>query len=632
MNQGLVMVQLGNPTKEELAAKQAEEDQKERTVKDSLGSKLSVMFTSYRESRRTKEQEWIEDLQAYNGIYTAEEKAKRTLNDVYVGLTRTKTQAAYSRIIDLLFQAADDHWDIGPTPMPEVSEKMKNSLKLRVMATLGEEPSDKELEFMINDLAEVTAERMKRKMKDQLEDTHYDTHLKTAILEQCILGTGAIKGITTRRNKRQGWAMIQGSWVMDTVEAPTPSLGAVSIFDLFQDPYASSQADMTGIFERHVMTHQKFGDLRNFHGFDKDIINEILTESPEGNYVPEDYETQLRNIAGSLEQAKPRRFVVLEYWGLLTGTDLIAAGLADVEAASEHQANVWVCNGRTLMARLTPIQPETIPYHLFPYEKVPHQFWGIGPPRMMRDSQYTINSGVNTILANLAISSGPQVEVNKDLLADGESATDVKPWRVWVREGGDAAHPMVRFTMPQNITSGLNNIVDMARKFADEETSIPSYTHGETSPGLNKTASGMSMLMGAANTSLKATIKNIDDYCIRPLMTNLYNWNMRWGDESIKGDLNVSARGSTVLVAKEIRQQRLMQFLQLTGNPLDAPLTERLYLLREGAESLEIDSTKAIKTDEEIEAIIGVGGPGGAPAGPANAGGMGDPNGVPVQA
>ena len=52
---------------------------------------------------------------------------------------------------------------------------------------------------------------------------------------------------------------------------------------------------------------------------------------------------------------------------------------------------------------------------------------------------------------------------------------------------------------------------------------------------MTKTASGMSMLMGAANVSIKNVIKNIDDYPIEPMIKSFYDWNIRWtDDDSIK--------------------------------------------------------------------------------------------------
>ena len=222
---------------------------------------------------------------------------------------------------------------------------------------------------------------------------------------------------------------------------------------------------------------------------------------------------------------------------------------------------------------------------------------------MMRDSQTTMNAATRIWIDNLALSSGPLVEVNTDLLADGEDPTEIYPWRVFLRSGGDGASPAVRYYQPVANANGLNQIVELFRRFADETTSLPSYTPGEQTRSLNKTATGISMLMGAANVALKSTIKNIDDFLLEPMVESLFHFNMEFGtDEDAKGDLKIVPRGSTALVQKEVQSQRLLQFLSLVSNPMDAALVDRPQLLRDIARSMDIDPDEILKSMEQLEA------------------------------
>jgi hypothetical protein len=211
-----------------------------------------------------------------------------------------------------------------------------------------------------------------------------------------------------------------------------------------------------------------------------------------------------------------------------------------------------------------------------------------------------MNTATRIWLDNMALSSGPMVEVNTDLLAAGEDPTDIHPWRVFLREGGDGSMPAVRWYQPVANANGLNQIVEIFRRFADETTSLPSYTHGEQTQGLNKTATGMSMLMGAANIALKSTIKNIDDFLIEPMIESLFHFNMEFGpNEKSKGDLRIVARGSTSLVQKEIQSQRLLQFLSIVGED-QSGVIKRTQLLRDIASSMDIEPDDIIKTEEQV--------------------------------
>jgi hypothetical protein len=145
---------------------------------------------------------------------------------------------------------------------------------------------------------------------------------------------------------------------------------------------------------------------------------------------------------------------------------------------------------------------------------------------------------------------------------------------------------------------------DKFRQLADESTGIPSYSHGATGvQSTTRTAAGMSMLMGAAALSIKTVVKNIDDYLLRPLGESLFAWNMQFNDdiEAIKGDLEIKARGTSSLMQKEVRSQRLMTFMQTANNPNIAPFVRWHSILKEIAKSLDIDPDQLINDPENAQ-------------------------------
>ena len=118
--------------------------------------------------------------------------------------------------------------------------------------------------------------------------------------------------------------------------------------------------------------------------------------------------------------------------------------------------------------------------------------------------------------------------------------------------------------------------------------------------GVGRTASGISMLMGAAQGSTKTIIKNVDDYLLRPLGEGFFRFNMQFDfDKEIKGDLEVKARGTESLMANEVRSQRLMQFLQIASSPALAPFAKFQYVIREIAKSMDLDPDKVTNNMDE---------------------------------
>ena len=106
--------------------------------------------------------------------------------------------------------------------------------------------------------------------------------------------------------------------------------------------------------------------------------------------------------------------------------------------------------------------------------------------------------------------------------------------------------------------------------------------------------------MSAANGSIRTVIKNVDDYLLAPLGKSFFNFNMQFDfDPEIKGDLEVKAQGTSSLMANEVRSQRLMQFLGVVQNPMLAPFTKIDYLIREIAESMDLDPDKVTNNMSE---------------------------------
>ena len=102
-----------------------------------LGARLSGTFQEYKDARKETESEWLKDLRQYNGQYEPDVLAR--LNEagarskVFVGLTRTKVMAAYSRIIDLLFQHGDVFFAVESTPVPDLDPMQ--AMQMRQLAT-----------------------------------------------------------------------------------------------------------------------------------------------------------------------------------------------------------------------------------------------------------------------------------------------------------------------------------------------------------------------------------------------------------------------------------------------------------------------------------------------------------------
>jgi hypothetical protein len=211
---------------------------------------------------------------------------------------------------------------------------------------------------------------------------------------------------------------------------------------------------------------------------------------------------------------------------------------------------------------------------------------------------------------NLAMSGSLVFDVDESALVGGQSM-EIYPGKVFRRQAGMPGQAIHGLKFPNTSQENLM-MFDKFRQLADEQTGIPSYSHGQTGvQSMTRTASGMSMLLGASSLNIKTVIKNLDDFLLRPLGESYFQWNMQFLEDEldVKGDLEVKATGTNSLMQKEVRSQRLTTFLQTAQSPAIAPFVKISKLVSELAYSLDLDPDEILNDPEEaavMAQIIGM--------------------------
>jgi hypothetical protein len=344
--------------------------------------------------------------------------------------------------------------------------------------------------------------------------------------------------------------------------------------------------------------------------FDEDAIREAIQMG--ANYVEKDYEYAIKDD-NQPDDDYQTNFEVLEYWGIMDAEYAREVGIdlsEDVDDLDEVQINAWVCGDKLLRAVVNPFTPYRIPYHAFPYERNPYNFFGIGIAENMDDSQQIMNGHARMAIDNLAMSGSLVFDVDESALVGGQSM-EIYPGKIFRRQAGMPGQAIHGLKFPNTSQENLM-MFDKFRQLADEQTGIPSYSHGQTGvQSMTRTASGMSMLLGASSLNIKTVVKNLDDFLLKPLGESYFQWNMQFheGQLDIEGDLEVKATGTNSLMQKEVRSQRLTMFLQTAQSPAIAPFVKISKLVSELAYSLDLDPEEILNDPEEaaiMAQIIGM--------------------------
>ena len=599
----------------------------------------------------------------YKNIQFTEREKSR----VFVKVTKTKVLAAYGQIIDVLFGTGKFPLIIQETKIPEgiseyahlnpMKEKMGDenmqptpgiegnmdytpgetmnmsngglgfpgdgnelapgatfdTLNEVKLGSLQEEYGEAELsdgpapqpEFPQIKPAQMAARQLNKLIEDQLDESNANVILRNAIFESCLLGTGIIKGPFTFNKTLHRYNLSGNGNAREYAPefVKVPRIEFCSVWDFYPDPNARSMDECEYVIHRHRLNRQQFKDLINRPFFSREKILECLEMG--GNYTKQSWETDLdleNNTYGDIEKY---RYEVLEYWGTVDAFTAREYGLEideAIEDTTDIQVNIWTVRGKVIRIVENPFKPFRIPYQAFNYEKNPYQFFGIGVPENMDDAQSIMNGHARMAIDNLALAGNLVFDIDESALVNNQSM-EVFPGKIFKRQAGVPGQAIYGIKFPNTAPENMQ-MFDKFRQLADESTGIPSYSHGQTGvQSMTRTASGMSMLMGAASLNIKTVIKNIDDSLIKPLGESMFQWNMQFyeGELPIIGDFEIKATGSSSLMRKEVRSQRLTMFLQTIQNPQIAPFVRISEVIKELAYSLDLDPDEILNSKDEAE-------------------------------
>ncbi len=582
-------------------------------------------FRKAKDARQADEERWLMAYRNYRGIYGPEVQfTDQEKSQAFVKITKTKVLAAYAQITDVLF--AGNKFPIGvdrtlvPTDAPDaISAELQEGIPDELASEIGMKSTSKKgggvrkdiLDAIEADLSPVgdkleegtgatptsitfdpaqeAAKDMEKKIHDQLEESSGDKHLRSMVFEMALFGSGVMKGPFAFDKEYPKWDE-EGNYI--PVSETIPKVEAVSVWNCYGDPDARTPDELEFFIERHKMSRSELRKLKSRPLFREESIELAIDYG--SNYVPEYWEDVLED---NENRSDTNRYEVLEYWGIIDAEIAEDAGLEipkELEDKDQIQVNVWICNDQILRLVMNPFTPTRIPYLVSPYELNPYSIHGVGVAENMDDTQLLMNGFMRMAVDNGALSGNLIIEIDETNLVPGQDMS-IYPGKVFRRQAGAPGQAVFGTKFP-NVTNECLQMFDKARQLADEATGMPSYSHGQTGvTGVGRTASGMSMLMGAAQQGIKSVVRNIDDYVLRPLGKASFAFNMQFNfDAKYVGDLEVVARGTESLMRNEVRSQRLLQFMQMTANPSMAPFVKYDYILRELAASMDLDEDRML--------------------------------------
>jgi len=579
------------------------------------------------------ERQWREDQRAFEGLDGASSKAGMTdyatgdafgtknsktqrRSRVIVNIIRGKCETAEGRFTEIQFPTDDKNFGIDSTPVGESAvpapapqgivqgEMQPDPMGAGMPEQAPQEPSDESAAKAKKDDLKKRAAAMEKEIDDQLEECDYNAECRKVARSAIRLGTGVMKGPNIVKTIRRAWveqADSDGSvHTLKVVENLKPASTSRDIWNIYPDPHCGDNPkNGSYIWERDHLLPRELRALMGVPGYDRRQIIKALQEDPVRTVVALDKGDQRQIKASTIARGAP--YERWEYNGDVDKEDLIAMGVkVDEDSDESISACVVFVNDRPIKAQLNTLDSGELPYDFFPWVQVDDSPWGIGEPRKLIWQQRIITAAWRAMMDNAGDSSGAQIVISRDVRPE-DDVWEITGKKIWIDESeeGDVRKAFQQFQI-QNNQGELQNIINLALEFMDLESGTPRQAQGQQATSGTKTLGELQILMQGADTTRRRQVKQWDDLITRPHIGRYYHWNMMYNPKpEIKGDFDVVARGTSVLIAKDENVQKLMQIMQLRADPDAAIIVDWEKVIKQLFESQHLD---VLKDDDAIKA------------------------------
>jgi hypothetical protein len=532
----------------------------------------------------------------FEGKYDSEKLAQiQTFggSEVYSRQVANKCRGATALLRDV-YLGPERPWDIQPQPDPPIPpDVLANIIQListevQTLQMAGQPIQSDQVHMRYVSLlhaAQAAARRNAMTQSDAAADKIDDILTNGGFYEAVgeflqdlpLFPYAVLKGPVVRMVPKLTW--IQGQPSMQL--KPTMFWERVNPFDVYWSPGASRLAD-AAILERKRYTRADLNDLIGVPGYNEAAVRAALDDYAHGLREWLDAPDPEQAINEGREDPSLNRSQYIEgieFHGCVQGETLLDQGVNPKlvpDSDREYMIQSWVVGRHTLKTMINPSPRQRHPYYLTSFEKVPGTVAGHALPDILEDIQEVANAAYRSLVNNLSISSGPQVVINDEMVSPTESGDELYPWKRWHVQGdplGNQREP-ISFFQPQSNVQELLLVINSMNTMADEQSAIPRYLTGESlSGGAGRTASGLSMLMNNAAKVLQTVAANIDTDVMEPVLEGLYDMIMLTDTSGIlTGEEQIRVKGSEVQAQQDTERQKQLQFLQITANPIDAPI------------------------------------------------------------
>lgn len=610
---------------------------------DKIGLVLSASRSEAIAGRQSSgiEDEWLEDEEYYEGIDDAnrselkawrgkplgqqvimDEDQESQGSTIFLNITRAYCDAVSARMGDMMLPTDDKGWAIRPTPKPDLEKLASGTLPKDMEDTINkssDDPQDQQTQKAsaieqaekIVIRAKESAEKAEKQIWDWHIESQYTAQNRRLIEDAAKVGSGILKGpIPTRTSKL---VFIDGE--LKQVAETKPASLRISYRNFFPDPACGENIHNGNYtWERDDITRAKLLKLRGVRGYIESQLSKVIKEGPSvaaKEYVTDDDNPGLKNDTESMNNL----FEIWYYHGTMKKSDLLSIDImsekTDMSYDSEEDfvhVQVTMVNNRVIKATISHLENGEFPYDVMVWQRRLGMPWGIGVARQIRPAQRIIVGAMRHMMDNAGIAGGPMLYIDTNIVQAADGPNEVRPWKVFIaaddmEPGKVSPREGIQFIKAPMIQKELQSIIELGLQLAEDITGLPIIMQGQTNQRTPETLGGMMLQNHNASSVLRRVARLYDDIVTTPHIRRYYKYILQYSDDdSMKGDFNIDARGSSALIEKDAANQAMLQIGQYVMNPLFKK--DPAKWLDNVLKANHIDPDKIAYDDEEWKGIV----------------------------
>ena len=524
---------------------------------------------------------WAKPMTMEGGLIKKTNPSDSTKATAFVMVTARYVDAGTAKVCETALPVDGKPFTLKATPVPELSGAAEDNTPAEQITGQpmpgpdGQPMAVKDLAKHQIEKAEKAAEKACTRIYDWMVEYKHPAEMRKVIFDGARIGVGVVHGpIPEPRKARVLRRDAQaGAVTLEIVQKIKPAARWVDPWNFYPAPGCGEDIHRGGhAFEYDRMLAAELAGL-NGPGWIKSAIKEVIKEGP--NKV-------------NLEQGNPhepqhkKQYDVWHFTGKIARAAFEAANGDQAEdlteGVDEVQAVVTLVNDRVVRAIRPVLESDNLPYRVFNWRRRAGHWAGVGVAEQVKTPQKVVNAATRAMLNNAGMSAGSQIVSIMGALIPADGNQKITPDKLWWLDPASAAgiddvrKAFAAFEWP-NKTPQLMSIVEYGFKLAEEHSSIPLITQGQSGDTTPDTFGGQQLQDNNANQLLRDVGFGLNDTVTTPLVDDFYEWLLLDPDvpDEEKGDYQVDTSGALAIIEKALQDQFIPQLVAASKDPAYDP-------------------------------------------------------------